>query len=163
MFKLKFYLENAFLSSLIGMAAFFVYLLIWLLSNSFFDSLHKLITSFSKHPLLLFYNILYYMAIGAVIGTVSFGCFFQIFLRFGQRPWVGYLSNFLVVAVMNMAGAVYYGMGTYKLFIRSPWLVALIVSEVLSFFLTALWRRRIKAYKQKLEEKKALLKSQADL
>lgn len=103
------------------------------------------------------------MAVGAIIGTVSLFFFFQIFLKFTQKPVIGFLSNFIVVAVMNMAGAVMTGLGSYDLFIKgffnSVWFVALIVSEILSFFLTYLWRQRIMQYKLKLEEKKASLRN----
>jgi hypothetical protein len=160
--KLKFYYWNVLFSSLIGMAVFIVILLSWVWQNSF----QKLFLHFSQSPFrLLFgvlYSLLYSMAVGVIIGTVSLFFFFQIFLRLTQRPLMGFISNVLVVAALNVAGAISVGVRSYQQFTQSSWFWALLVSEVLSFFLTFHWRRRIMFYKQKLEEKKALLKNQGD-
>jgi hypothetical protein len=162
MLKLKFYLENAFLSSLIGLAFYVVDFIVWVANHSF----HKAVLILN-HPLSLFYSILFAMAIGAIIGTVSFFFIFQIFSKLSHRAWLGFLANFWVVALMNMGGELWVeDGGNCRLFIRnffhSQWFLALIVSEVLSLLITFMWRRRIMAYKQKLEEKKAWLKSQGD-
>lgn len=163
MYKLKFYLWNAFYSSLIGMTVNIVALMILIRRTSFAEFISFFSPDPSRTALLLFYNLLFCMAVGAIIGTVSLFFFFQIFLKFTQKPVIGFLSNFIVVAVMNMAGAVMTGLGSYDLFIKgffnSVWFVALIVSEILSFFLTYLWRQRIMQYKLKLEEKKASLRN----
>jgi hypothetical protein len=137
MFKLKFYMLNAFLSSLIGMAIYFSALFIW-----------------GWHYFLIT-NLVINMAIGALIGSVSLFFLFRIFLRLRERPLIGFLSNFLVVAVFNIAGGITTGVRSYQLFIQSMWFLALIVSEVLSFFLTYAWYRRMMYYKDKLELKKA--------
>ena len=163
MFKLKFYLWNAFYSSLIGLVVHIIGLVIWIQQYS----LAKFISIILQNPyralLVLLINLVFSMAVGVVIGTVSLFFFFQIFLKLTQKPIVGFLSNFTVVAVLNIAGAVMTGFRSYQLFIdnffSSLWFVALIVSEVLSLFLTFLWRRRIMLYKIKLEEKKASLRS----
>jgi hypothetical protein len=99
------------------------------------------------------------MGVGVVIGTISLFFYFQVFLRLSQKPWVGFLTNFLAVGILNILGAIIMGARTYQVFINSMWFISLIVSEILSFFLTFLWYRRIMTYKQKLEAKKASLKN----
>ncbi len=155
MSKLKFYLWNAFWSSLIGLVIFILSLLIW----GWYNSFHKLIFAFSKMPLQLLYQLLFCMAVGAVIGTVSLFFVFQIFLRLTQRPLIGFISNFMVVAVLNIVGSISQGVQSYHQFIQTIWFLALIISETLSFFLIYPWYRRIMLYKLKLEEKKASLRN----
>ncbi|HBE78627.1 MAG TPA: hypothetical protein DDW65_12755 [Firmicutes bacterium] len=145
MLKFKFYIENAFLSGLIGLAVYVTALFIY--GWRYF--------SFSE--------LCFSVMAGVVIGSVSWLFCFHIFLRLAQRPLLGFVANFLVVALLNMAGAVMMGLRSYQLFIhyffRSTWFVALIVSEILSFFLIFLWLQRITLYKQKLETKKMILKN----
>lgn len=145
MFRLKLYIWNAFWSSLIGLAAYMVMMFFfgWL-----YYSVIDLITS---------------MITGIIIGTVSLFFLLQIFVKLKRRPLVGFLSNFLVVAFLCITGSVIAGLRSYQLFVRyffsSTWFLALIVSEILSFFLTYAWYRRIMLYQEKLELKKASLKS----
>jgi hypothetical protein len=145
MFKLKFYIWNAFWSSIIGLVVYIFAMFIFGWHNYMFK---ELIGS---------------MKIGAVIGTVSLFFLFEIVLRLRPRPLLGYLSNFLVVGAMNIVGSIIYGLNTYELFtryfFRSIWFVALIVSEALSIFLITDWYRRIILFQKKLELKKASLKS----
>lgn len=159
MFKLKLYLWNAFFSSLIGLAVHIIGLVISILQYSVEEFISFILQNPYQSLLVLLSDMVFSMAVGAVIGTVSMFFFLQIFLKFTQKPIVGFLSNFIVVAVLNIAGAVIFVFRSYQQFIdeffKSRWFVALIVSEVLSFFLTFLWRRRIMLYKVKLEEKKA--------
>lgn len=159
MFKLKFYLWNAFFSSLIGLVVHIVGLVIWIRQNSLEKCISAILQNPSQALLVLLINMVFSMAVGAVIGTVSLFFLFQIFLKLTQKPIVSFLSNFIVVAVLNIAGAVMTGLKSYQLFVdkffSSIWFVALIVSEILSLFLTFLWLRRIRLYKMKLEEKKA--------
>jgi Mn2+/Fe2+ NRAMP family transporter len=155
MFKLKFYAGNAFLSSLIGLVAWVVFLLIWGCCHSF----HQLISILAHRTLSIFLWALFCMGVGVVIGTISLFFYFQVFLRLSQKPWVGFLTNFLAVGILNILGAIIMGARTYQVFINSMWFISLIVSEILSFFLTFLWYRRIMTYKQKLEAKKASLKN----
>jgi hypothetical protein len=131
MFKLKLYLVNAFFSSLIGMVVNISAMFIWGWRH------------FS------IYGLLFSMTVGVIIGTVSMFFFLQITLRLKERPFIVFLSSFLVIAALNISGALIFG----EVLI---WLLALIVSEVLSFFLTHAWYRRITLYKEKLEQKKAL-------
>ncbi len=155
MFKLKFYLLNALASSLIGLAIWVVYVFIW----GCFHSFHRLIFELAHHILSIICTVLFSMGVGAVIGTISLFFCFQVFLRLSHMPWIGFLTNFLAVAILNIVGAILTGVRSYRLFIDSMWLTALVVSEILSFFLTFSWYRRIMVYKQKLEEKKAALKN----
>lgn len=145
MFKLKFYIWNAFWSSIIGLVVYIFAMFI-----------------FGWHHY-MFKELIGSMKIGAVIGTVSLFFLFEIVLRLRPRPLLGYLSNFLVVGAMNIVGSIIYGLNTYELFtryfFRSIWFVALIVSEALSIFLITDWYRRIILFQKKLELKKASLKS----
>lgn len=142
--KFKFYIWNAFWSSLIGLV---VHILAMFIFGWRYYRFNELVSS---------------MKIGAIIGTVSLFFLFEIVLRLRQRPLLGYLSNFLVVAAMNIVGAIINGLNTYELFTRyffqSIWFLALIVSEVLSIFLTHAWYQRVMFYQEKLEHKKASLK-----
>lgn len=156
--KFKFYLWNAFYSSLIGMAVFITAVLIWGWQISF----NKLIFYILHNLFQFFYALLFDMAIGVIIGTVSLFFFFQIFLRLTQRPLIGFLSNFIVVAVLNIAGAVSMGVRSFQQFIPTGWFLALIVSEVLSLFLLNAWYRRLMFYQEKLELKKASLQNRED-
>ena len=144
MFKFKFYFWNAFWSSLIGLAAYIAMMFFY---GWRYYSVIDLITS---------------MITGIIIGTVSLFFIFQIFIKLKRRPLVGFLSNFLVVAFLCIAGSVIAGLRSYQLFVKyflsSSWFLALIVSEILSFFLTYAWYRRIMLYQEKLELKKASLK-----
>jgi hypothetical protein len=144
MIKLKFYAVNALFSSLIGMVVNVWAMFIW---GWRYFTIYGLICS---------------MVIGAIIGTVSLFFLFQVFLRLTQRPMFGFLSNFLVVAVLNIAGAMSGGIWSYQDFFNSMWFLAVIVSEILSFFLTYAWYRRMIFYKEKLELKKALLQNQGE-
>lgn len=141
MFKLKFYMWNAFFSSLIGMVIYVLAMFIW------------------GWRYFVFYGLIFSMAIGAIIGTVSLFFLFRIFLRLKQRPLIGFLTNFLVVAVLNIVGGIIVGIRSFQQFIQSMWFLALIVSEVLSFFMTFAWYRRLMFYQEKLELKKASLKN----
>jgi hypothetical protein len=157
--KLKFYLWNVFFSSLIGLAVFIFSLLFWVWYYSF----PKMFISILHNPVGLFYALIYDMSIGAIIGTISLFFIFQIFLRFTQRPLIGFLSNFVVVAVLNIVGAISLaGVRNFQQFVPSGWFLALIVSEVLSLFLISAWYRRLMFYKAKLEQKKATLHNQGD-
>ncbi len=155
MFKVKFYLLNALASSLIGLAVWAVYLFTW----GCFHSFHQLVFEVAQHMGPVVYNALFSMGVGAIIGTVSLVFCFQVFLRLSHMPWMGFLTNFLAVAILNIVGSILAGVQSLQLFIDSTWSTALIVSEILSFFVTFSWYQRINEYKQKLEEKKASLKS----
>ena len=155
MVRIKFYVENAFLSSLIGLAVWVVSLFVWACLHSF----HQLIFELAHQTLPILKDALFCMEVGAVIGTVSLFFTFQVFLRLCHWPWIGFVANFLAVAILNIAGAIIVGARTYRNFIDSEWFIALIVSEILSFILGFYWERSIMTYKQKLEEKKAALKN----
>lgn len=158
MSKFKFYMWNVFWSSLIGIIIFILALLIWGWQNSF----HKMVVYFLDNPLSLLFNLLFCMAVGAIIGTVSLFSVFQIFLSLTQRPLIGFISNFMVVAVLNIVGAICTGVRNYQQFTQTMWFLALIISEALSFFLIYPWYRRLMFYKEKLELKKASLRKQGD-
>ncbi len=104
-----------------------------------------------------FNSLLESMLTGVFIGTVSLFCLLQIILKLTDKPIYGFLSNFLVVAVLVIIGAILDSFGTFQLFINSSWLMVLIVAEFLSFFLILLWYHQIKLYKIKLQSKKASL------
>ncbi|HBF39969.1 MAG TPA: hypothetical protein DDW50_22020 [Firmicutes bacterium] len=156
MFKFKFYLWNILASCLIGLAVCAAWLFEWGCCHSFY----QLFYGWTHHTSEILLWAFFCMGVGAAIGTISLFFFFQVFLRLTQRPWAGYLTNFSAVAVLNIIGAIMMGIRTYRDFINSVWLIALIVSEILTFFLTFSLYRRIMVYKQKLEEKKAFLKRQ---
>ncbi len=152
--KHKFYIWNAFWSSLIGLSVFIFALLTWGWQISY----HQLINIIVDHPLSFLSNMLFSMAVGAIIGTVSLFFVFQIFLKLTQKPLIGFISNFVVVALMNIIGAIVFGVRTYQQFIQTEWFLALIISEALSFFLISHWYQRLKFYKEKLEQKKESLR-----
>jgi hypothetical protein len=160
--KLKFYMWNAFFSSLIGLAVFVLYLLNWGWHNSFGKLIFALLNNPFQILLQLFCNILYFMTVGAIIGTVSLFFVFQIYSRLSQRPLMGLICNFLVLAVLNIVGGVAQGAQNYRQFVQSAWFWALLVSEVLSIFLIYTWYKRMMFYKVKLEQKKASLRKDGD-
>ncbi len=155
MFKLKFYLLNALVSSLIGLAVWAVYLFTW----GCFHSFQQLIFEVAQQIGHVVFNAFFSMAVGAIIGTLSMLFCSQFFLRLSHMPWMGFFTNFLAVAILNIVGSILTGVRSFQLFIDSTWSTALVVSEILSFFVTFSWYRSITAYKNKLEEKKASLKS----
>ena len=140
--KFKFYIINAFFSALIGAIIEVVALIL------------------KKQNYISFYSLIRSMGIGAFIGTVSLFFLFQVFLRLRQKPVIGFLSNFLVVAVLTLAGGILEGIRTYQQYIYSRWFLVLIVAEVLSFFLTLIWYRRIMSYDKKLKLKQESLQDQ---
>ncbi len=162
--KLKFYIWDIYWSSMIGLAVFIVGLLIEIRDMSF----HKIWLSFLQDPLnflvILFINMFFCMAVGAVIGAVSLFFIFQIFLKLIQKPLfgllIGFISNFLIVAVLNIVGAFLTGVRDYQQFVKTLWFWALPVSEALSFFLIIPWYKRFIFYKEKLEQKKILIRNQ---
>jgi len=158
MFKLKFYLWNAFLASLIGMAvAVFVFL-----RYGWLHSFHQLFSMLSKDTITILQFLLFCMAVGAVIGTISLFFVFQVFSRLSQRPLIGLICNFSVVAALNIIGAIAMGVRNYQQFSQSIWFWSLPVSEVLGFFLVSTLYKRMLFYKIKLEQKKVSLHNQRD-
>lgn len=156
MFKLKFYLWNAFFSSLIGLAVAVFACLIFGLYNSF----HQLFSILLKDIIPIIHFFLFSMAVGAIIGTVSLFFVFQVFSRLSQRPLMGLICNFSVIAALNIIGAIAVGVRNYKQFSQSTWFWALPVSEVLGFFLINAWYKRMMFYRVKLEQKKVSLHNQ---
>lgn len=138
MFKLKIYLWNTFFSSLIGLIVNITFLFMY---GWRYFSFHGLLIS---------------MGIGAVIGTVSLFFLFRIFLGLTHKPFLGFVSNFLVVAVLNLTFTLFFG-GLSSPQVILAWGIVLLISELLSIFLTYAWYRRIIFYNQKLEQKKASL------
>lgn len=158
MFKLKFYLWNAFFSSLIGMAVAVFACLTFGWSYSF----HRLFSMISKDTIQILHFCLFCMAVGAIIGTVSLFFVFQVFSRLSQRPLMGLICNFSVIAALNIIGAIAVGVRNYQQFSQSTWFWALPVSEVLGFFLINAWYKRMMFYKVKLEQKKVSLHNQRE-
>jgi hypothetical protein len=140
--KFKFYIINGFFSAMIGAIIEVVALIL------------------KKQDYISFYSLIKSMGIGAFIGTVSLFFLFQVFLKLRQKPVIGFLSNFLVVAVLTLAGGILDGIRTYQQYIYSRWFMVLIVAEVLSFFLTLIWYRRIMFYDKKLKLKQESLQDQ---
>jgi hypothetical protein len=137
--KFKFYIINVFFSAGIGAI---IEVIAFILREQDYIS---------------FYSLMKSMVIGAFIGTVSLFFLFRVFLRLRQEPVIGFLSNFLVVAVLTLVGAILDGIRTYQQYIDSRWFMVLIVAEFLSFFLTLLWYRQIMVYNKKLQLKQESL------
>jgi hypothetical protein len=140
--KFKFYMMNGFFSAMIGAIIEVVAFML------------------RKQDYISFYSLMKSMGIGAFIGTISLFFLFQVFLKLRQKPVIGFLSNFIVVAVLTLAGAILDGIRSFQQYIDSRWLMVLIVAEFLSFFLTLIWYRQIMFYNKKLQLKKESIQDQ---
>lgn len=137
--KLKLYIVNGFFSALIGAVIEFVAVFV------------------RPNYVITFPGLMESMEIGIVIGTVSLFFILQVTLRLTGKPALTFLTNFLVVALMILAGAFLDGIRTGMDYVHSRWLMVLIVAELLSFGLTLLWYRKIKLYNSRLRLKKESL------
>ena len=147
MSKLKFIFLNSIGMILIGsVIVSFVIEFVWMLvSGSATIPVRRLIFNF---------------IIGLLISTSL--VFLQlVMMKFKKQPLVGYLSGALIIFLLLFAVYAHTGLTTGNWLLDAKWLVIFIVVESLSLLLLAYWYRQINLYSQKLEKKKASLKSNA--
>lgn len=103
-------------------------------------------------------RLLFNFVVGLFISTAL--VFLQLLMmKFKKQPLVGYLGGVLVIAAILGAVFVHTGLTTGNWQLDAKWLVIFIVAESLSLLLLSSWYRQINLYHQKLEKKKASLKS----
>ncbi|ATW26622.1 hypothetical protein [Candidatus Formimonas warabiya] len=95
------------------------------------------------------------MTKGALIGTISLFVLFHVFIRFKRKPIAGFISNFIVVAVLMAVVGIFDFITSSCAFNYYRWIVSFIMAEILSFLLASVWYRQMILYNDKLEKKKA--------
>lgn len=135
--KLRIYLLNAFLSSLIGL---FVEVIWTIIQHQNSVSLPGVIESMVK---------------AALIGTVVLFIFLHVLVRFRNKPAAGYISTFISVAVLTTIVAILDYLETPTFNYR--WIFVFITAEILGLILAAVWYKQLTRYNDRLEKKKASL------
>lgn len=137
--KVRMYIVNGFYSSLIGAV------------------IEVIIALIRKCETIRLISLFDSMLTGVFIGTVSMFFLFHIFFKLKKRPVAGFVSNFVVVAVVFIADAALSWIEAGRIVFYINWMYAWIIAELLSFILTAVWYKEIKLYNEQLEKKKASL------
>jgi hypothetical protein len=147
MIRLKLYLTYGLLSSFIGVAIEIAMMVIYGTAPSFYRTFDN-------------------MCIGFIIGTVSLSFLFHVFVRLKSRPIIGFLTNFIVTALMIFLFIMYLIVKNSFTVVHSAhfiesWIIILVIVEVLSFALTFAFYRQIILYNKKLELRKASLRDES--
>lgn len=135
--KLKYYAINCLLSGLIGAIV------------------EAAAVIFKKPPYTVsLYSLLDSTIEGAFIGTVCLVAVWELFVRLKRWPVLGFIINFLIIAVLTQTEAIRMGIHSCAAYVNSRWFVVLIVAETLGFILAYLWYRQFATYNQRLAMKK---------
>lgn len=139
--KIEIFLINAFFSALIGAAV-------------------EVTAVYVKNEeALILSELIQSMLAGICIGTVVLAVFMLIILKYRGTPRVGYLANFLTVAVLFLAGAFYEALFSAQGRFDLRTLVGIGVAEILSFLLLKSWYGRFHKLNLLLEMKRESISS----